>query len=197
MLEWLKELFAPLISVVTLPNLAVLSFIEAIFFPIPPDTLLMPLVLRNPQIALWAATITTLASVAGAVVGYTIGLRGGRPLLLRFASGPRLEQVERLYRRYDMWAIFMAAFTPIPYKVFALSAGVFDLTLGRFVVASLIGRFSRFAFVAFLVAAYGAEMVAFVERYFEELTLVVAAAAFAAWWIWRRYAPGRAGGGAA
>lgn len=185
MLESIKALFAPLVSVVNLENLAVLSFIESIFFPIPPDTLLMPLVLQQPELAFLAAGVAALASVFGAVVGYVIGLRGGRPLLHRFVAQTRIERVEDWYRRYDMWTIFVAGFTPIPYKVFALSAGVFKLSMFRFVAASMIGRFARFGLVAWLIAAFGAQMVAFVEEYFGQVTLAVAGAAFLVWWAWR------------
>ncbi len=184
-LESVKAMFEPLLAVVNLQNLAFLSFIESIFFPIPPDTLLMPLVLQQPEVALWAATVTTLASVLGAAVGYLLGLRGGRPLLMRFVSQARISRVEEWYHRYDMWTIFFAGFTPIPYKVFAVSAGVFNLSLPRFMIASLVGRFARFGLVAWLIAAFGADMVAFVEEHLGLVTMASAGGIFLLWWGWR------------
>src|SRR5690625_2339795 len=124
-----------------------MSFIEAIFLPIPPDVMLIPMVLLEPENALRFALLTTAASVAGASVGYTVGLRGGRPLLQRFAKGPTVKQVESLFQRHEFWAIVIAGFLPLPYKLFALSAGVFNLDLKRFLAASLLGRGARFTLV--------------------------------------------------
>ena len=187
MLALLKSIADAIVSAITLQNLAILSFIEAIFFPIPPDAVLMPLVLREPRGFFVAAAVTTIFSVLGALVGYLIGLKGGRPILDRFVSRQKVARVEELYQRYDVWSIFIAAFTPIPYKVFAVSAGVFRLSITRFTLASLVGRFVRFFAIAALVAAYGQTMVAFVEEYFEALTLALVAAAAAGWWVWRSF----------
>jgi len=190
-LSFLKSLSDAILSAVTLQNLAILSFIEAIFFPVPPDALLMPLVLKEPSVFLTAALVTTAFSVLGAIAGYGLGSAGGRPILDRFASTEKIARVEELYQRYDMWSIFVGAFTPIPYKVFAVSAGVFRLSLVRFTVASIIGRFARFFLIAVLVAAYGQSVVGFVERYFGPLTLIAAFLALLFWWYWRSVAKRR------
>src|SRR5690625_3920488 len=127
MLEWLTEASQGLAKVATPFNLFWVSFIEAIFFPIPPDVMLIPLVLLRPSEGLLFALMATVGSVLGATVGYGIGLKGGRPVLSRFASRQRINQIESLLGRYDTWATAVAAFTPIPYKVFAIAAGVFSL----------------------------------------------------------------------
>src|SRR5690606_16596978 len=98
-------------------SLFFLSFIEAIFFPIPPDVLLLPLSVLRPQMAPLFGVVATAGSVAGAAVGYLLGKWGGRPLLERVASPVRVRQVQDLFHRYDVWAIGIAGFTPIPYKL--------------------------------------------------------------------------------
>ena len=154
-------------------NLFLISFIEAIFFPVPPDALLIPMLLVQPEAGLWYAAITTVGSVLGASAGYWLGLRGGRPLLLRYAKGPTAARVEELFHRYDMWAIAMAGFTPIPYKVFAVGAGVFNLHFRRFLVASALSRGARFFLVAAVVVAFGAQLAQFIIDHFELLTLAL------------------------
>ena len=143
--------------------LALTSFSEAIFFPVPPDTLLIGIGVIQPSSALWLAAITTVSSVAGAVVGHWLGRRVGRPLLYRFASRKRIDSVESLFKRYGAWAILIAAFTPIPYKVFAISAGVLDLNLRSFVIASAVGRGARFFIIGGLLFAFGYEIEEFID----------------------------------
>ena len=123
--------------------LAATAFTEAIFFPIPPDPLLIGMSFLQPKAALLFAAITTLASVAGALVGHWLGKRLGRPILDRFVSADKVDRVEALFNRYGAWAILIAAITPIPYKVFAVTAGVMDMQRTPFIVASLVGRGMR------------------------------------------------------
>ena len=124
--------------------LAVSSFSESIFFPVPPDPLLIGMGVLNPEAAIWLAAIATVSSVAGAVVGHWLGGRLGRPLLLRYVKQSRVETVERMFKRHGAWAVLIAAFTPIPYKVFAITAGVLELDRRTFILVSLIGRGARF-----------------------------------------------------
>ncbi|HEY8417750.1 MAG TPA: YqaA family protein [Limnochordales bacterium] len=167
-------------------NLFLVSFIEAVFFPIPPDALLIPMVLVEPAAAPWYATITTVASVLGASVGYWLGLRGGRPLLLRYAKGPTVDKVEELFHRYDMWAIAMAGFTPIPYKVFAVGAGVFGLNFRRFLIASVLSRGARFFLVGLVVMAFGEQLAGFIIEHFGLITLVLFVVVAAGYYLVRR-----------
>ena len=125
--------------------LAVLTAAEAITFPLPPDPLLIALALRHPESALLLAGLTTAASVAGGVVGHWLGLRFGRPLL-RHLPSRHVERVEALFQRHGFWAVVLAGLTPLPYKVFTISAGVFGIGIPRlpFVLASIVGRGARF-----------------------------------------------------
>ena len=157
--------------------LAVNSFTEAIFFPVPPDVLLIGIAVLEPERALWLAGIVTVSSVAGAVVGHWLGRRWGRPLLHRLVSPAKTETVERLFRKYGAWAILLAAFSPVPYKVFAILAGVLELDRRSFVAASAAGRGARFFAIGVLVFFYGEEIEGFIGDNFEILTLAVTAAA--------------------
>lgn len=155
-------------------SLFLLAFVEAIFFPVPPDLVLIPLARLRPPMAPLFGILATLGSVAGASVGYLIGLRGGRPVLNRFVSADRIGQIEKMFQRYDVWATGMAGFTPLPYKVFALSAGVFYLNFPRFIIASLVSRGARFMLEAILIMHYGEGVEGFLARHFGWFTLAVA-----------------------
>ncbi len=161
--------------------LAVLSFCESIFFPIPPDPLLIGIGILQPENALWLAGVVTLSSVAGALVGHWLGKLFGRPLLYRIAPRDKVASVEDMFRKHGVWAILIAAFTPLPYKVFAISAGILDMDRRSFLVASLIGRGARFLLIGVLVFAYGESITEFIEgRSFMLLTVAAAAAVIAA-----------------
>ena len=144
---------------------------ESIFFPVPPDALLMGLAIQSPRYALLYGLIVTFGSVIGAFIGYVIGLSGGRPLLERFVKVEQLTKVQRMFQDYDVWAIIIAGVTPIPYKVFAISAGVFHLSILRFLVASFIGRGLRFMLEALLILLYGPRILEWVFDYFDVVTL--------------------------
>ena len=147
--------------------LAATTFTESIFFPLPPDPLLIGMSFAHPRLALLFAAITTVASVAGAVTGRWLGMRYGRPILDRFVSADKVDRVEGLFNRYGVWAIVIAAITPIPYKVFALSAGVLNMPLTPFVIASLVGRGARFFLIGALIFLFGEAIQDFLEHRFE------------------------------
>lgn len=147
--------------------LFIIAFAESSFFPIPPDTLLIPLSLANPPTALFYALVATIASVLGGILGYFIGKFGGRRILDKIAKGEKIELVKHYYNKYDAWAIGVAAFTPIPYKVFTISAGVFDLDFKRFVLMSFIGRGARFFIVGILIWIFGPTIQIFLDNYLE------------------------------
>ncbi|HIC48523.1 MAG TPA: DedA family protein, partial [Dehalococcoidia bacterium] len=124
--------------------LAVATFLESIFSPIPPDTLLIPMSVLRPEMAIWYGLVATIASLSGALVGHWLGARFGRPILSRFTSDSKVDLAESLFDRYGAWALLAAAVTPIPYKVFAILAGVLKFDRKRFLIVSLIGRGARF-----------------------------------------------------
>ena len=124
--------------------LFVLAFFESSFFPLPPDGLMILLAVSNIQFALGFSAITTVGSLCGAVLGYYIVLKGGRPILDRLFAHEKINFVERQYQKHDVWAVIIAGFTPLPYKVFAIGAGAFRLELKRVLLASLVGRAGRF-----------------------------------------------------
>ena len=156
--------------------LAVNSFAESIFFPVPPDPLLIGISIRQPETALWLAALVTVTSVAGAVVGHWLGRRLGRPLLYRLVSDKRIAKVEGMVERHGTWAVLIAAFTPLPYKVFAISAGALGLNLRPFIIASLIGRGARFFILGGLLFAFGESIEEFIDENFAILTIAVVVA---------------------
>ncbi len=151
--------------------LFVLAFWESSFFPIPPDGLMIALAAGNLSFALGFSGIATAGSLLGAMLGYWIGLRGGRPVLNRFFSAKRIHYVEQQYQKRDIWAVTIAAFTPIPYKVFAIGAGAFRLNFRRFMLASLIGRGGRFFLVGVLITVFGTQIETIVDDYFDVLAI--------------------------
>ena len=150
-----------------------LAFAESSFFPIPPDLLLIPLCLSSPGKALVYALLCTLASVAGGYLGYILGKVIGHPLLYRFASPQAVGKVESMFTRYGAWAMFLAGLTPIPYKVFTISAGIFTMSVPPFMLASLLGRGLRFFSEAVLIMAIGEQAVSFISNNFERLTILI------------------------
>lgn len=158
--------------------LAVLSFAESSFFPIPPDVLLMPLCLGNRRRAFWFAAVCTVASVVGGVAGYLIGWGVWEVLsdfFFRYVPGftpKNFAKVEILYQQYDFWIVFIAAFTPIPYKVITIAGGVFGINMPMFLLASAIGRGLRFFLIAGLMWKFGAPIVRFIDKYFNLLAIL-------------------------
>ena len=157
-----------------LAALLLLTFSESTFFPIPPDPLLIAIGVANPSSAIWIAALVTAASVAGAYVGYFLGRRVGRPLLYRLVSEDKVTRAEWLFSRYGAWAIIVAAFTPIPYKVFTILAGVLDLPVRPFMLASLVGRGARFLTIGVLIYLFGEPIQDFIDQQFELLTIAAA-----------------------
>ena len=156
--------------------LAISSFTESIFFPIPPDPLLIGIAVRQPENAIWLAALVTVSSVAGAFVGHWLGKRFGRPILRRIVSEKKIAAVEGMFSKYGAWAILVAAFTPIPYKVFTITAGMLGMDRRSFIIASLIGRGARFFLIGGLILVFGDEIEVFIEDNFELITVAFTAA---------------------
>lgn len=182
MIEWSKNTFLPYGEL----GLFAVAFMESSFFPIPPDLLLIPLVLLNPQLGLWYALVCTVGSVLGALFGYWIGIKGGRPVLIKIAGVKKTADVERYFRKYGDWAISIAAFTPIPYKIFTIAAGVFRHSLKNLVLISIIGRGARFFLVAGLLMLFGAQILQLIESYFELFAILVVVGIIVLYYAFRK-----------
>jgi membrane protein YqaA with SNARE-associated domain len=151
-----------------LPALALVSFAESSVFPVPPDVLLLPMVLARPKRAWIVALVCTLASVAGGVAGYAIGAllfeAVGRPILDFYGYADKFQLFSEQYNEWGAWIVFGAGFTPIPYKVFTIASGVTGLDLVVFVIASTLSRGARFFLEATLLYFFGEPIRNFVEQ---------------------------------
>lgn len=149
-----------------------MSFAESSFFPVPPDVMLAPMCLANPQRAWFFAFLTSLTSVAGGLFGYAIGyfaLDAILPWLQGSHYWPAYQTAVAWFEQWGFWAVFIAGFSPIPYKVFTIAAGALSMALIPFALASFVGRGLRFFLVAGLMAWGGARMEAMLHRYVDRL----------------------------
>jgi membrane protein YqaA with SNARE-associated domain len=156
--------------------LFILAFSESSFFPIPPDVLLVALAVGKPEKSFKFAAICALGSILGGILGYVIGWQFmaavGEKIVAFYGLSTRVEYIEVLYNRYDAWAVGIAGFTPIPYKVFTIAAGVFKINFFIFIAASAISRSARFFLVAGLIYYFGPGIQTFIEKYFNLLVVV-------------------------
>lgn len=155
------------------PALAVVSFMESSFFPVPPDPLLMALSLGKPKKAFWFAFVCSVMSVLGGIAGYFIGWALWDLLsdfFFTYVFTPEaFDYVGKLYQENEFLTILGAAITPIPYKVFTVTAGVFHISLISLIVASAIGRSARFFIEAGLIYFFGEKIRKFIDKYFNLL----------------------------
>ncbi len=152
--------------------LAVLSFAESSFFPIPPDVMLAPMALSQPSKAWRLALLTTIASVLGGMMGYVIGyfmFDSISPWLQESRYWDKYLLAENWFQEWGVWAVFIAGFSPIPYKVFTIAAGALQMMFLPFVFASMIGRGGRFFLVALLIAAGGEKLESKLREYMDRL----------------------------
>jgi len=161
-----------------------LAFAESSFFPIPPDALLIALVLGAQKKAFKFAAICTIGSVSGALAGYAIGhflwwtpsneFTGIANIF--FTKIPSFTpeafyKIQGMYEQYDFWIIFTAGFTPIPYKLITISSGAFNINIIMFIIASVVSRGARFFLVAFLIWKFGPQIKLFIDKYFNWLAI--------------------------
>ncbi|MCX8104380.1 MAG: DedA family protein [Ignavibacterium album] len=176
-LHWAETPYGPI-------ALFILAFAESSFFPIPPDALLIALVLGATNKAFKLALNCTIASVLGALFGYTIGhFLWWTPsneftsiAMFFFNNIPGFTEklffdVQKMYDKYDFWIVFTAGFTPIPYKVITISSGAFNINMLMFIIASVISRGARFFLVAFLIWKFGPQIRIFIDKYFNWLAI--------------------------
>lgn len=181
-LRWARHRHAPY-------YLAGLSFAESSFFPIPPDVMLAPMSLAQPQRAWRYAGLTTLMSVLGGVLGYLIGMFAFEliePILHRYGYWDVYLKAVTWFEDWGVWVVFLAGFTIIPYKVFTISAGVMSMAFVPFVLASAVGRGARFFLVAGLIAWGGSRMEGLLRRYIDTLGYIVVVAAIIAYFLLRQ-----------
>ncbi|MEA3415841.1 MAG: YqaA family protein [Thermodesulfobacteriota bacterium] len=155
--------------------LFVLAFSESSFFPIPPDILLVALAVAIPKRSLYYALVCSAGSVLGGCLGYLIGWQFmvgiGQKIISFYGLTEKVEYIQSLYMQYDALAIGIAGFTPIPYKVFTISAGALSIDFSVFVIASLVSRSLRFFLVGWLIYRFGSGIQAFIEKYFNTLAV--------------------------
>lgn len=163
-LVWAKHKYASF-------YLAFLTFAESIFFPIPPDVMLAPMVLANREKAWRLAMITSIASVLGGIIGYLLGVYLYEPVVLPFIEmmgyQSKLETIVSYFNEYGIWIVFLAGFTPIPYKLFTVSAGMLSMAFLPFLIASAIGRSMRFYLVAGILYFGGEKMESKIRKYID------------------------------
>jgi len=166
--------------------LFLLALSESSFFPVPPDVLLIALAVSIPKKSFKYALICTAGSLIGGCLGYLIGwqfmITVGEKIIQFYGLTHKMQYIKDLYMQYDAWAIGIAGFTPIPYKVFTISAGAFDINFTVFIIASAVSRAARFFLVAWLIYLFGPKIKTFIDRYFNILAItfvVLLAAGFA------------------
>lgn len=164
--------------------LRILSFIESIFFPIPTDVLLAPMVLSKKHNWIDIAITASIWSVLGGVIGYILGFYLFdfiEPYLYHFDKYNQYLSAKSSFEKYGIFFLFIAAFTPVPYKIFTITAGVLNFNLLLFIIVSLIGRFARFFLVAFVCEKYDEQILNIVNKYL--LYLAIAALIILILWV--------------
>ena len=156
--------------------LSLVSFAESSFFPLPPDIMLIPMVLAKRAKAFVYATFATISSVLGGIAGYAIGYflfdAIGKPVLDFYGYGGKFSTFAAQYNEWGAWIVLMAGLTPFPYKVITIASGVTGLSFITFMVASIVARSIRFFAVCGLLYWFGAQIRSFIEKYFGLVTLI-------------------------
>jgi membrane protein YqaA with SNARE-associated domain len=166
-----------------------LSFAESVFFPIPPDVMLAPMSLSQPERAWRFALITTIASILGGIAGYWLGFFAFdvwlSPLIEQWGYTHKIDKAMQWFTDYGVWVVFLAGFSPIPYKIFTVSAGFLQMAFFPFLLASAVGRGARFFLVAGLMRWGGEKMENTLRQYVEILGWAVVILAIGAYLVLR------------
>lgn len=172
-----------------LAALAVVAFVESSVFPIPPDVLMIPMMLARPHRAFLIAGVALVASVAGGMLGYYIGAAlfdsVGRPVLEFYGKDAYFDDFATRYNDYGAWAVLIAGITPFPYKVITILSGTTGLSLPVFVAASVVARGVRFYALAVLLRLYGAPIRLFIDRWFGLLSVAFVVILIGGFWLVR------------
>lgn len=145
-------------------GLFVIALAESVFSPVLPDLLLIPMAIANPQNAIYYGLVATVASVLGGLIGYAVGKTWGVPVIKRFIPLHYIDQMRLLADKYGVWAVYIGALLPIPYKVITLTAGMFHIRLPIFILASVIGRAKRFLLEGVLIYYFGPKAIVMLEN---------------------------------
>ena len=168
-LQWASTPYA-------LPVLFIVSFVESSFFPIPPDILLIAMVVAAPAGWFRFALVCSIGSVLGGIFGYLIGYQFmeiiGNRIVEFYHFQEKWDKIVLLYDKYNAWAVAAAGFSPLPYKVFTLAAGAFEINFLTFVLASAASRAARFFLVAALIYKFGPPFKILIEKYFNTFTII-------------------------
>ncbi len=184
--EWVMDAF----DIFGPASLAAVSFSEAIIQPLPPDLLYLPMLvdaMGDIPAVIWLWLVVTISSVLGSIVGYWIGGRWGDPLMQRFAKPEHISKLKLLSEKYGTIGIFIAAFSPIPYKVFGWIAGMSEMDRTSFITAGLAGRGLRFGVEAILIGLYGQQALNALFWFLDNeilLAIGLIAMAIVAWFAW-------------
>jgi len=173
MYDWTMKLAG---SKHALPAMAAVSFAESSFFPVPPDVVLAPMILKRPDKAYFYATVCTIASVLGGIAGYAIGYFAtplGQWLLQLTGHAEGLEEFQHWYDQWGAWVILAKGVTPIPYKLVTIASGMAHYAFGMFVLLSVITRGARFFLTAFVLKRFGPKMLEIVEKRLITATFVL------------------------
>ncbi|MFC2074779.1 YqaA family protein [Bdellovibrionota bacterium] len=158
--------------------LILVAFVESSFFPVPPDVLLVAMGLSKPKKGIRWGVLCTIFSVLGGALGYVIGLKLmqviGYPILEMYDYTASFEKVQAIFQEWDVWAIFVAGLTPIPYKVFTIAAGACEINFWSFILASIVGRGLRFITIGILIRIYGPRVRDFIDKYFNFVVILFA-----------------------
>ncbi len=156
--------------------LILVSFAESSFFPIPPDILLIPMILAKKLRAWFYAFICTISSVLGGLFGYAIGYYFyssiGSIIIETYGLTNSFNSFENYYNQYGIWIVFGAGFTPFPFKFITIASGVFSLNIFLFIIVAFIGRGFRFYIISFLLYMFGDILKNIIEKYFNQLTIL-------------------------
>ena len=156
--------------------LAFISFVESSFFPIPPDIILIPMIIAKRTKAFLYAFVCTISSVFGGLFGYLIGYALfnsiGIILVNFYGMTEYIENLNEYYNNYGIWFVLIAGFTPLPFKIITIASGLFQLNLIIFILCSLVARGGRFYLIAGLLYLFGEAIKKFIDRYFNFLTVL-------------------------
>lgn len=186
-LSWSAHPRAPLL-------LTVLSFFEAIIFPVPPEVMLAPMSLAKPQRALWYATLSLFGSMLGMFVGYALGyfaLEAIMPWLERLGYAEEFDKIKAQAAENGFWLLLIAGFTPVPFKIFTIASGAVGMPLLPFFFGALIGRGKRVYLVAGAIKLGGARAEAALHKHIEPVgwTALALLAGAIGWLVWKAMQP--------